>query len=81
VRGPHPLPQEFSLCTLDLQLLPPLSGRCVGLPKGSRQPLVAVLKREELCLPLDLPYRAGGKTPGWGCAWSGQWHLEEAILD
>lgn len=71
-RGPHPLPQVFSLCTLHLQLLPPLSGSRVGFSKGPRQPLVAVLKREELGLPLDLPYGAAGKTLGWGCAWSGQ---------
>lgn len=29
--GPHPLPQTLGLCTLGLQLLPPLRGSCVGL--------------------------------------------------
>lgn len=29
--GPHPLPQTLRLCTLGLQLLPPLRGSCVGL--------------------------------------------------
>lgn len=71
-RGPHPLPQVFSLCTLDLQLLPPLSSSRVGVSKGPRQPLVAVLEREELGLPLDLPHGAAGKTLGWGCARSGR---------
>lgn len=68
--GPHPLPQALSLCTLGLQLLPPLRGGRVGLAKGPCQPLVAVLECEELGLPLDLTHGAAGKTRGQGCAWS-----------
>lgn len=77
---PHPLPQVFSLCTLDLQLLPPLSGSCIGLSKGPRQPLVAVLKREELRLPLDLPYRAAGRHWAGGVHGQDRRHLVEGIL-
>lgn len=66
-RSPHPLPQPFSLCTLGLQLLPPLGGSGVGLSQGARQLVVAVLQREELGLPLHLAHGAAGKRESaWG---------------